>query len=73
MLGVYPATTTSIPYGLTWERDLILNVPGTYDYLGNTYDVVGFEILDVAGVPNGLTSSCLLEDKCPTTNKLVWV
>lgn len=56
VLGVYPATTTSIPYGLTWERDLILNVPGTYDYLGNTYDVVGFEILDVAGVPTGLTS-----------------
>jgi len=55
ILGVYPASTSEIQYGLTWDRDVLLNVPNFYEYQGNMYDVVGFDVNGVSGVPEGLT------------------
>ena len=55
ILGVYPASTSEIQYGLTWDRDILLNVPNFYEYQGNMYDVVGFDVNGVSGVPEGLT------------------
>ena len=55
ILGVYPASTSEIQYGLTWGRDVLLNVPNFYEYQGNMYNVEGFEVNGVSGVPEGLT------------------
>lgn len=55
ILGVYPASTSEIQFGLTWDRDILLNVPNFYEYQGNMYDVVGFDVNGVSGVPEGLT------------------
>lgn len=69
ILGVYPASTTEIQYGLTWDRDILLNVPDFYEYQGNMYDVVGFEVNGVSGVPEGLTIDIAAGDQVAYNNQ----
>ena len=69
ILGVYPASTTEIQYGLTWDRDILLNVPDFYEFQGNMYDVVGFEVNGVSGVPEGLTIDIAAGDQVAYNNQ----
>ena len=69
ILGVYPASTSEIQYGLTWERDVLLNVPNFYEYQGNMYDVVGFDVNGVSGVPEGLTIDIASGDQVVYNNQ----
>ena len=69
ILGVYPASTTEIQYGLTWDRDILLNVPNFYEYQGNMYDVVGFDVSGVSGVPEGLTIDIASGDQVVYNNQ----
>ena len=69
ILGVYPASTSEIQYGLTWDRDILLNVPNFYEYQGNMYDVVGFDVSGVSGVPEGLTIDIASGDQVVYNNQ----
>ena len=60
--GIYPASTTSLQYGLGWERDLILNIPTTYPLDGNDYEIVDYTITGIDGIPTGISSGLQVND-----------
>ncbi|MCH1575462.1 MAG: DUF1566 domain-containing protein, partial [Flavobacteriales bacterium] len=60
--GIYPASATSLQYGLGWDRDLILNIPTTYPLDGNDYDIVDYTITGIDGIPTGISSGLQVND-----------
>ena len=63
IVGVYPASISERQFGLEWEKDLILNISEIYESEGNTYEVFGFEINTIDGLPIGMNTSLQTGDE----------
>jgi hypothetical protein len=68
--GLYPATSSQLQYGLTWERDVIFNLPGEFEVDGNNYTVLAFEVNETSGLPDGMSSSIQAGDQVLANNQL---
>jgi hypothetical protein len=70
VIGLYPATSSQLQYGLTWERDVIFNLPGEFEVDGNNYTVLAFEVNETSGLPDGMSSSIQAGDQVLANNQL---